>query len=836
MQVGMTRHSGGHAVCAFAIVLVGIASGGLGVRVHVSPSQCSPTTDCYETIQSAIAQCNVSKSSCQIVLAPGQYRIKCPPATRNSSAQTEAPAIAITSMNDITFGGDVGVASDDRPELLIDYNPEGCAAFGVSHSTDVILQNIVMDAYRQPFTTATVVNVGSTTLQILPEQPQPNEDRSDIYAWDIEKYPWIQTVEASAVVGRGKFATRQLPEIGLSNVNFSSSVDQHTRVVTLTFDTPSTERSNLRVTDRIFMKHYNNMQSWGPYGFNVSGFRLENLSLWGASGMGYRCDFCSNNYDLVNSQVAIKPKSVRPMSITADAIHFMHHGPGKISVIDSSMQGQGDDGFNVHGNFVVVNHFIDAHTAIYIDETGPGWITATPTHLIGDQIQFYSRATLQPIGERNVITAATATTVVFRDALPVDVKLFDMFLSMTRVASLEIRNSFFGNSNARGLIISAKESILINNTFANLSLPAIEFFEGGCGAQAGDYTEGPFSSNIIIQNNTFDACAGVDQNVNSANNLGVLELMGCRPIGDCGSTGSLPLLPYQAYTVGDAHTPMIRAVKVFFNGGATLKGFKYATMGEDLQGLQMGLYASSSDYEHPTKLVAMVTSANTWVADGVWRSSILDTDGGVTVTNGTYWLVIWYPAGQLWSTPETQGSSLYANWFATAGLPKSLGANWSDWNSGSLVSVPIALDWTPTTRWCDVSATLPPAVSKHIGDEGDGRITEPGEPMTAGTIFSNATISNNIFIAQHNWTAAGRPHQTNTWDSNFIRIGTTHGVTVVNNEFRRLSGVNVFAADVVVYSSSDVDVADNTCTTGESARACTFSNTTLRPLKNYNLN
>lgn len=35
-----------------------------------------------------------------------------------------------------------------------------------------------------------------------------------------------------------------------------------------------------------------------------------------------------------------------------------------------------DDGFNVHGNFIVVRDILDVRTVRYIDESGPGWVTA----------------------------------------------------------------------------------------------------------------------------------------------------------------------------------------------------------------------------------------------------------------------------------------------------------------------------------------------------------------------------------------------------------------------------------------------------------------------------
>lgn len=113
------------------------------------------------------------------------------------------------------------------------------------------------------------------------------------------------------------------------------------------------------------------------------------------------------------------------MSITADAVHFMHTS-GKVVVADSSFGGQGDDGFNLHGNFIVLGRRINATTSEYVDETGPGWITATPTFIVGDTVEFYSRKTLAPLG-RGLVAEATGKVVRFEAPIPEGTYYFSLF-------------------------------------------------------------------------------------------------------------------------------------------------------------------------------------------------------------------------------------------------------------------------------------------------------------------------------------------------------------------------------------------------------------------------
>ena len=68
-----------------------------------------------------------------------------------------------------------------------------------------------------------------------------------------------------------------------------------------------------------------------------------------------------------------------------------------------------------------------------------------------------------------MIARATEDTVVFAQPLPAGLRRYDMFISTRRVASLSMRECFFGNSNARGAVVSAINVTIVDNTFANLS-------------------------------------------------------------------------------------------------------------------------------------------------------------------------------------------------------------------------------------------------------------------------------------------------------------------------------------------------------------------------------
>jgi hypothetical protein len=332
--------------------------------VNVAPSDCGDVGsgaagggDCYSAIATAVSKCRdrgPAAGGCAIVLAPGSYTVGCPDAPRPSSTQTEFPAVSLGDLvGPVSFGG----AADPRlprPQLLIDYTHGGCAAVVAANSSDVTVQHLTIDALRLPFTVGTLVEDSTpTVVKIRPEESGGGgrqggpADRSGVYAWDPQRWPWVERFLTTQAVPAGARATRELPSLGMTDNdgNQHSSSLSDDGVLTIEF-LDNRSLASLRKGERIFLKHFGNMQSWGVHGRNVSGMALTNVTLWSVSGMGYRCDLCLGRYSLTDSDIAIKPGTDRPMSITADAVHFMHHA-GHIELRRSSFEGGGDDGFNV---------------------------------------------------------------------------------------------------------------------------------------------------------------------------------------------------------------------------------------------------------------------------------------------------------------------------------------------------------------------------------------------------------------------------------------------------------------------------------------------------------
>ena len=794
--------------------------------VSVAPSDCEPKDDCHAALGAAVARCRAHGPSCAVELAPGTYVVRCPDAPRPSSARTDAPAVSLDGLRGpVRFGG---VEGRPRPLLLVDYVHGGCGAVVAANSSDVTVQQLVIDALRLPFTVATLADdaTASTVSLALEGGAALGADRAAIYAWNATRWPWLASpFVTSAVVPFGTRATRQMPSAGLVGVH-SATLEAATGVLRLSFprgsrDTPDARlRAGLRRGQRVFVQHFENMQSWGVHGRNVSGTTtVSGVSLLSIAGMGFRCDLCTGTYLLEGSDIGIKPDSARPMSITADGVHLMHHH-GAIHVRHSSVQGQGDDGLNVHGNFIVLDGLVGNGSVSYIDETGPGWLTAAPTFFGGDAVRFFSRRTLQALqGGGSRIVSATPSRITFDAAPPPGLRRFDMLLSARRVSSLSITDSFFGNSNARGAVISADGVLVRNSTFANLTLAAIAFFDGGCGAQpaapncpwCGDYTEGPFSANVTIVDNTFVACAS-EAAVGVANR-GVVQLAGCVPLGACGISGGEARgfpdpVPF-SFTPG-----AVARAQPFEPGGAVnVEALRYyvgaADANHSTAGTALGIFGRVGGANWT--LLAGVDGGASWRRDGAWLRAPLRRALPLPA-NGTYLLAHWAPRGQTWrAAAVSPGYRLELD--APAGLPTtvSTGTAWANCTDSGL---PVMAEWSPVGGWCDCGGTLPPPIESKPDDHGRGRITEPGALLQGHQVFTDVTLANNSFVAP-----------PGSWHNSFVHAGAVAGLRIVGNRMARPSTpaatavnddsgrgsapsvpvIHPAAPDVVVYSSVDVE-------------------------------
>jgi DUF971 family protein len=365
------------------------------------------------------------------------------------------------------------------------------------------------------------------------------------------------------------------------------------------------------------------------------------------------------------------------------------------------------------------------------------------------------------------------------------------------------------------------------------------FNEGGTGAMAGDYTEGPFSENVLIENNRFLQTATVNRGPGQVSNRAALEMMGCTPVGSCGFSGNSPLPSSAPDPLVERRGGIIRTAEMgTFVGdtAATLRTLKY--LGDSaLEGVQMGVYGShglgcpdtQAGCPHPTNLIVSV-DASSFAPDGHgWQQAHFNQT--LVLSNGTFWLAHWYTTGQVWRTVHATGVTSWGTMAAPDGLLPQVSQFWDNWSAQA--SVPLAAEWVAEGDWCDVGGTLPPPIVRHVGDKNGGRITEPGAYLQGHQVYHNVTVTGNRFVGpttptleDANSLSMSNAHGSGeyVWSEYFISLGAIDGLTLSSNRMVTPAGLERAGADIVLYSNTNAEVAeDNVCFLGPLAVPCNAS-------------
>ena len=240
----------------------------------------------------------------------------------------------------------------------------------------------------------------------------------------------------------------------------------------------------------------------GIFSWRCKNMRFNNIDIYWAQGMGTLSQRCENmSFNQVN--VRIKPNSKRYFT-TIDALHFTAC-KGKISIENGLYENMMDDALNVHGDYLQIKQ-IDSNRRKIIVAYKHFQSFGYEAALSGETIQFISRQTMLPLGNRQVHHATRLndyeTELEFQSAIPDDVGAADCIENITWTPQIIYKNNHIRNNRARGILVSSpKATVIENNLFDYCSGSAILlssdcnswFLSGAC-------------HNLTIRNNKFHNC------------------------------------------------------------------------------------------------------------------------------------------------------------------------------------------------------------------------------------------------------------------------------------------------------------------------------------------
>lgn len=227
---------------------------------------------------------------------------------------------------------------------------------------------------------------------------------------------------------------------------------------------------------------------------------LSNVTVYSCPSHAFLTHGEQHHWQFLNTHIIRRPGTKRPLTCSADH-HHIGRSQGFFRMDGCEFSFGGDDCLNVHD------------TTGFAFKTGDAVVTTKnydPSSLKeGDLVEFRNDD-YSPTGYESKFVKRTGEwkgrdgvyQLTFADPLPVQKGSgFILFNKRYGSRNIIIRNSYFHNNKARGLLILANDVTIENNRFFHNEMGAIKIETG---YTFNVWSEGYGASNIVIRNNRFE--------------------------------------------------------------------------------------------------------------------------------------------------------------------------------------------------------------------------------------------------------------------------------------------------------------------------------------------
>ena len=226
---------------------------------------------------------------------------------------------------------------------------------------------------------------------------------------------------------------------------------------------------------------------------------FDNVSIYGSAGMAYICEDNCSHFQIINSFIGVNPeyKDKRCVSLTADAIHIVNTD-GCFNIEGCDISGMGDDAVNVHDGLGYVSS-ADGNTLTLV---------ASAMRLNeGDILAFRNEKFENTEFTAKIVSVKALdwiTKEVVVENLPEEVtEGFVAYSTECDSSNYVIRNNYFHENRARGLLLQSSNGLCENNRFYKTMAQAIKVVMD---IEPTLWQEGTGVDNLVIRNNTFEKC------------------------------------------------------------------------------------------------------------------------------------------------------------------------------------------------------------------------------------------------------------------------------------------------------------------------------------------
>jgi hypothetical protein len=227
---------------------------------------------------------------------------------------------------------------------------------------------------------------------------------------------------------------------------------------------------------------------------------LQQITIFSFPGLGFVVSGDQHHFELLNCRITFPPGERRAITTTADGVHVMQ-SQGYIKMEDCDFGYMGDDCVNMHD----VDHMgvrrVDDHTLV-----ASNIVTWECPFANGDPVEIRN-PDYSPTGFTEKVKAATPdfkakeTTLVFEKELP---KKIDpnsiLFNHRYGSKNYTIRNCYFHENRARGVLIKGEGGLIEDNRFYHNQHAAMQL-EADVSPQ---WDEGFGAQNVIVRGNKFE--------------------------------------------------------------------------------------------------------------------------------------------------------------------------------------------------------------------------------------------------------------------------------------------------------------------------------------------
>lgn len=228
---------------------------------------------------------------------------------------------------------------------------------------------------------------------------------------------------------------------------------------------------------------------------------FDNISIYGACGMGYVFAYGSHHYQILNSYIGLRPDAEDRyrISTTADGIHIANSN-GYFRLDNCDLSFCGDDVLNVHDDMFYIESIDSSRmimkgtVAIKIVETG---------HTLG-----FKDLNLNDLDYEATVASISRNgyeaTITLTEPLPEEITADMLAYSKTRAsANYVLTNNYVHETKGRGFVINADNCLCDGNTFYRTCSQTLQ---ARTETPASHVIEGTGAEHIQISNNIFTEC------------------------------------------------------------------------------------------------------------------------------------------------------------------------------------------------------------------------------------------------------------------------------------------------------------------------------------------